>query len=189
MDTKSTIQPPPGKARYALVYGDEIRDQRNWSPNTVIYDWGQIVGNLLRGSPDGKNYHIGGLYLEFENNGGAAVTPPTIDRAEGLSYYEGLGGNKDYLRLVGPYTKLYQSGDVWVFSVSINSSGIAGENGNSFSAASSSRVYGAALVAFPDVSDSSQDIVLSRHYPSNTDEQLVKPANAQINVEWELTLN
>jgi hypothetical protein len=67
-------------------------------------------------------------------------------------------------------------------------SGVTGVNGKPFSAAQQSRVYGAALVAFPDFGDATQDLVFSRFYYSTASKQLVKLAGSEIGIEWRVNL-
>ncbi len=59
-------------------------------------------------------------------------------------------------------------------------------NGKSFSSAQQSRVYGMALVASPEPSDPSQDLVYSRLYYSDTTKQFIKAATTQIGLEYQL---
>ncbi|MCI0417609.1 MAG: hypothetical protein L0312_00050, partial [Acidobacteria bacterium] len=61
----------------------------NWIPNTILFEWGTLFGNLLLRK--GVTYGIGGLYLEFENvaSPGDPVTIPGFDRGpqSGVEYY------------------------------------------------------------------------------------------------------
>lgn len=164
--------------------------------NLVLYDWAFIVGQLMRGSPDGKNYAINGMYLEFENNSALSITNiPTVTRADGLAYYEGLASHakKDYLRvpiagatLTSTDADLYPNGNKVTFIA--QSSGTTGVTGNAFSNAADSVVYGGALVAMRDENDATQDVVLSRFYFENAGDQLVKQTGSQITLTWPLTL-
>lgn len=171
----------------------------DWRPeyehNLVMYDWATIVAECLRNEPDGKNYSIGGMYLEFENNGGAAVTPPSFGRGGGKAYYDSLltDPNRDYLR-VGLAGSTLESTDLALFpsgnklNFIAQSTGIAGVHGKTFSDTVSSRVYGGALVAMPVQSDDTQDLVFSRFYFSSAANQLIKQAGSQITLTWPLTL-
>lgn len=166
----------------------------NWQPNTVMYEWGRIVSELLMGNPDGRPYHIANAYIEFENNGGAAVSPPEILRDEGRSYYEDLAPspNRDYLRVPVTATALessdeeaYPNGNEPTFF--IQTSGSNGVNGKEFSDSVQSRVYGGALVASPVIGDPSQDLVFSRCYFAE-ENQLIKLPGSQLGITWPLTL-
>jgi len=57
-----------------------------------------------------------------------------------------------------------------------------------FSDAVNSRVYGCALVAYPDFDDKSQDLVLSRFYFSSTS-QIDKSPGSNIGISWPITLS
>ena len=159
--------------------------------NTVLYDWGFIVSKLLAGDFDDK-YHIRYAYIEFENNNGLAVTPPTVDRSQGKSYYDGLAGsNRDYLRvpIIGSTidstdTNTFPNGNR--LTVSAQTSGTTGVHGLPFDDVNMSRVYGLAAVCAPDPNNPSLDIVFSRAYLS-TNEQLIKKANSQIVVSWKVS--
>ena len=57
-----------------------------------------------------------------------------------------------------------------------------------FSDTVNSRVYGCALVAYPDFDDKSQDLVLSRFYFDSTS-QIDKAAGSNIGISWPITLS
>ena len=166
-----------------------------YSHNAVMYDWATIVAESLRNEPDGKNYSVGGMYLEFENNGGAAVTPPSFDRSGGKDYFDSLltDPNRDYLR-IGLAGSTLTSTDLTLFprgnklSFIAQSAGVTGVHGKTFSDSVSSRVYGGALVAMPVQADDTQDLVFSRFYFSSSGDQLIKQAGSQITLTWPLTL-
>lgn len=190
----TTLDPLTRRESFVSLPG-QWRSHSDWQQNLTLYDWATINGQLLRGSLDGKSYHIGGIYVEFENNGGAPVTAPTFDRSGSKAYYDALAvdANRDYLRialtastLTSSDTDLFPSGNIATFFV--QTTGVVGVHGKTFSDAVSSRIFGAALVAFPDSSDASQDIVHSRFY-FDTDKQLVKQSNSQVSVTWPLNLN
>ncbi len=175
-----------GRARLSSV-----RETRAWAHNDILYGWASVVGQLLTGAPDGKPYKIGAMYIEFENNGGVAVSAPSFTRADGLDYYSGLSVSsvRDYLRVPLIAATLSSSdetnfpgGNVTTFYA--QTAGTAGVHGKAFNDSVQSRVYGAALVATPEFSDASQDIVYSRlYFPSA--EQLIKLIGSQLAVSWE----
>lgn len=183
------ILPPRGRLRLGCqsVFGP-------WHHNDVLYEWAAIVSQLLAG-PNNLPYWPSTMYLEFENNGGAAVTPPTFTREDGRSYYAGLGSSahRDYLRVrVLPAridssdADLFPQGNRLTFLA--QSEGSVGMNGKPYSSAAQSRVFGAALVASPVWSDPTQDLVFSRAYVTGSS-QIVKPAGSvQIDGQWQLTL-
>lgn len=165
----------------------------NWGLNTVLYDWGGIVGPLL--TEGLSNYKIGGLYLEYKNvtTAGDTVAPPTFDRTADISYYQNLSGSLDYLRvpliattMSSSDATLYPNNNVATFFA--QSSGTTGAaHSLNFGDSYNSTVFGAALVAFVDANDATQDLLLSRFYFDTADQQ-IKLATSQIGLEWELTL-
>ena len=168
-----------------------------WQDNLVLYEWGDIVGKLLAGAPDGKPYAIGGLYIEFEsNNSGADINPtPTFDRTGGVqtapSYWENLGTNRDYLRVKLDSAAVTSGTNSVTVTFVAQSTGTVGAKTASpvtFSDSVNSRVYGCALVAYPDFSDKSQDLVLSRYYFAAAS-QIDKAAGSNIGITWPITLS
>lgn len=162
--------------------------------NLVLYEWSAIAQKLLRGTPDGKNYKIGAMYIEFDNSGGS-ITAPTPDRSSAHSYYENLNSqnaDRDYLRVPIIATEEYNS-DSDTFDLPnaarfyAQTAGTTGVHGNSFSDVSGSVVYGGALVSTPQYSDSSQDLIFSRFYFAQS-EQVPKTAASQIGLTWDIEL-
>ncbi len=161
----------------------------------IMYDAATVFAQLLRGAPDGLDYRISRMYVEFENNAGAAVTPPTLsDRAEGISYYAGLSvhATRDYLRATVSHTTLDSAGEDYpsgnILTVDAHVSAGTGVHGKPFAAAQQSRVYGGALVATPDPDDPSQDLIVSRFYYASSGLQLILPASTGLVIEQVLTL-
>ncbi len=178
---------PRGRVRFGYSMGGVLLPATGWHKNLVLYDWATIVGNLL--TLGSSAYKIGGMYLEFENvaSPGDPVSPPTVTRADGLSYYSGLEGSpdRDYLRV--PLLSALLDGDQMTFVA--QSQGTEGVNGVAFGAASNSKLFGAALVAMPDEDDPTQDIVFSRFYAEEAD-QIEKPDSAaQLTATWGLQLS
>lgn len=155
--------------------------------NDLTDCWGVILQRLMRGVADGRSYHVNGMYIEFDNSGGA-VTPPVIDPADQLEYFTGLTGSQDYLRVPVIATSEEKSDpglllpDTGIFLS--HTAGTVGENGLAFSNAAGSRVYGGALVAMTDETDPTKDIVFARWYFSEAGKQLEKLANGQIGIKW-----
>ncbi len=195
------IDRSPFWLKLCKLAGRDPAKLERWEPqgafesNQVMYDWATIVGELLRGAPDGKPYKIGGLYLEYENNGGAPVSPPTFERDGGIDYYTNLSGSatRDYLRvpltvvdLESSNTSNFPGGNALTFFG--RTDGVVGVHGKTFSNAVSSRVYGGALVAYPDFGDATQDLVFSRFYWADTANQIIKATGSQIGLEWSIQL-
>ncbi len=168
----------------------------DWIKNTVLFEWGAIIGNLLL--KQGLNFGIGGMYMEFTNvaSPGDTVSPPTLtrDADQGVSYYNQLitSPDTDYLRvpLIAGVMNIsdilnFPKGNLPTFFA--QTSGMVGVHGKPFGDAYNSTVFGGALVAFVNPTDATQDLVFSRYYLTG-DLQQVKLPTSQIGVEWALTL-
>ncbi len=164
-----------------------------WTPNNVLVSWAGALLPLLAGDEQSK-YRLAGMYIEYENDGGGAVTPPTFARDDdAAAYYEdlALSSTRDYLR-VPILAKAYSRSDETlpydnVLLLTARTSGVAGQNGLPFTAAAQSRVYGGALIAMPDESDATLDRIFARFYWSSADSQLVKLVGSEIGYDWQLT--
>lgn len=170
-----------------------------WPPgefvaNAAVYDAAVIVAKLLRGAPDGKDYKIGGMYLEFDNSGAAVNPVPVVSREGSLAYYLQLHANsptRDYLRVpliatAGENTDSELFSDENLATFYAQTQGVIGVHGLTYSDSVNSRIYGGALVAFRDPDDDSQDLVFSRFYfPSS--QQLLKPLGGQVAITWPIT--
>jgi hypothetical protein len=165
-----------------------------WFKNLTLFEWAGVVGKLL--TQGDINFKIGGMYLEFENvaDPDDPVSIPTFDRTGGLSYYQGLASapTRDYLRvpliaanLTSTDEVKFPDGNLMTFFA--QSQGVVGVHGKAFSDSVNSKVFGGALVAFPDVADADQDIVHSRFYFPEAGQQ-VKLPTSQIGLEWDLEL-
>jgi len=200
MRTRLDRDMPRAGGRVQLSYApDGTRDPSLWIPQTpivhnqVLYEWATIGQNLLRGSPDGKNYSINGLYMEFDNSGSTVNPIPTVNRDQAMSYYQALANPRDYLRIpvisTGEETSnaaQFPENNVAIFY--FQSEGTVGvKNGLTFSDVANSRVYGGALVAIRNQGDKNQDLILSRFYVSGS-QQVVKVVGKQIAITWKLRL-
>jgi len=161
--------------------------------NDQLYEAATAIQKLVRGSPDGRNWYIGGMYIEFDNSGSAVDPIPVFDLDEGLSYYNNLSSatDRDYLRVPLFATSedtsssiYYPNNNIAIFSA--QTSGSVGVHGKSFSDTVNSNVYGGALVIFEDEDDPSQDVVFSRFYLSSS-KQIPKIANSSITLIWKET--
>lgn len=194
-----SVQCPTGEYRLHLV--DERTGKwtplSDWSPNTVLYEWGQIAANRLFSAD--SPLLINALYLEFENGTAAgSVSVPSFDRGDGLPYFEALSTSsvRDYLRVpllltptvdVAPGSEAYfgagQGNRVTVFG---QSAGTTGVNGKTFSDSAGSVLCGLAVVAAPVLADSTQDVVFARTYYA-TDRQVAKQPSSQLGVTYRVT--
>ncbi len=168
-------------------------------PNQIQYDWGFIVAQLVG---FGKlEFRPSTIFLEYENlaNPATSVTPPSVDRDEGIGYYDdlSLSSTKDYIRVplkstpalgvaTGYETYFTAPGTGNKLSYMGITTGSVGVHGRPFANANNSKIYGAALVATPDENDHSKDLILARTYYS-TGDQIVKDAVRQFVPTWELS--
>ena len=154
--------------------------------NALLNEASDILGKVMSGDP---RYVPAAFYIEFKN--GTAPARPTIDPAEGRSYYAGLEtlhGSTfvDYLRVPRLFLPAISSSDPTKYPCNqllytIASQGAVGVCGLPFSAAANSVVYVAALVAAPVWEDRTQDLVFARFYPATA---LPKSAATEVNIRW-----
>tara|TARA_Y100001973_G_C5208638_1_gene343597 strand:- start:7 stop:603 length:597 start_codon:yes stop_codon:yes gene_type:complete len=188
---------PHGRVQLYQVDSNNVWTPQANTTNTVLYDWGFIAAKAI-GEGD-SSYRVNAMYIEFENVASPSdtVSVPTIDRSEGLTYYNGLSGNQDFLRveLIGlpsitiedgfeSYFTEGETGNLLTFFA--QSSGTTGVLGNAtFGSANNSKIFGAALVAAPVWADRTQDVVFSRSYFATSD-QTLKQASSQVGITWEV---
>lgn len=170
-------------------------------PNQIQYSWGHIAARQLgfrrqAGRPD---YHISAMYLEFENLASPSntVTVPSFTRDLGLDYFNELldSATRDFLRApmrleptlgisagFEPYFTDGVDGNQLTFFV--QSAGVTGVHGKTFSHSVNSKIYAATLVATP-TGDRTQDVVFARITFSGAS-QVTKEASSQIGVSWDI---
>ena len=201
MDFISATQSVIGRVQAYLVPDQQCLTPRNWQSlglpcaNAALYDWACILIGNLRNAPDGKTYHIGGMYLEFDNSADT-ISTPAITRGESLDYYNNLNTNypvRDYLRVALIATE-GENTDASLFTTYnrgrfyAHTAGVLGVNGLTFADTANSVVYGGALVAYREFADASQDLIFSRFYfPAES--HVAKAPSSQIGVAWEITGN
>jgi hypothetical protein len=143
------------------------------------------------------------MYIEYENvaSPGDAVTIPAFGRDADLDYYNDLSGSstKDFIRAsfrgqpelgiasgAEAYFEEGVSGNkLTVFS---QTAGTEGVHGKTFSDSVNSKVYGAALAAFPVFDDRTRDVLFARTY-FDTADQTLKEASTQVGVSWEISFD
>lgn len=192
-----------GKVRASRVLvapdGRELWTPTNdWTSNTHMYDLATAMAALVRNLQDGKLYYVNAMYFEFDNSGAAVDPVPTITLSDGYSYYTGLTGTKDFLRVPITATSSGTVTDVAKYprgtNVATFSARTAGTTGQrtsaplTFSDVSNSRVFGGALVAMRSQVDITQDLVVARFYFDPAD-QIEKSAGQQIGFDWPLTFD
>lgn len=169
-------------------------------PNQIQYTWGFLAAKQLgyRPQADRLNYHISAMYIEFENQDDpeTPVAAGSFGRDLGKNYYNALSGDRDFLRvpmlieptsgIVSGYESLLpQEQQINKLTFFVQTAGMIGENGLTFSSAQGSKVYAAALIAAPVFSDKSKDVIFARTV-FDTANQVTKETSAQIGITWEI---
>ena len=193
---------PAARGTVSLYLTDEASGRRVLvarKPNLLMYSWAHVVCRCVGlGQPE---YKIGAMYVEYKNvaSPSDSVAVPSFGRNEGLSYYNGLPVDQDFIRArlvsapqlsIAPGFEAYftagVSGNRLTFSA--KTSGSAGVLGRAFNDASNSKVFGVALVATPSSTDRSQDVVFARTYfdDSPSYPQQLKLAGSQIGIDWDV---
>jgi hypothetical protein len=179
-----------------------LRTPLHRQPNQIQYSWGYIAAQQLgyRPAAGRPSYHISAMYIEFENVGNPA-TPLSVSsfgRDLGRDYYNALvaSATQDFLRVplrlepslsiaagAEDYFTVGQDGNQLTFFA--QTSGLTGVHGKSFSHSVNSKIYAAALVATPNFSDATQDVIFARTTFA-AENQVTKEASAQIGITWDI---
>lgn len=160
--------------------------------NLILYGGADILALLAGGQ---SSYSLRTMYIEFENLADPSdpITPPTFGRADGVAYYNGLisSPNRDFIRVPLSVSAAFSSsGADYANNIATffgQSSGTVGFHGKAFGESSNSAIFGAAMVASPDPTDQSKDIVFSRAYAGI--DKILKQAGFEIGVTWGIRLN
>ena len=193
------------RGRVSLWRIDEASGARTLlhsQPNQIQYSWGHIAARQLgfrrqAGRPD---YYISAMYLEFENLASPSntVTVPAFERDLGAAYFDGLlaSATQDFLRVpmrleptlgiaAGSEDYFTAGVDGNQLTFFVQTSGVAGVHGKTFSHTVNSKIYAATLVAAPVFSDRTQDVVFARTTFSGAN-QVTKEASSQIGITWDI---
>jgi hypothetical protein len=168
--------------------------------NQIQYSWGYIAAKQIgfRRQSDRPDYNISAIYIEYENQAGdpgeAVSEETTFPRDMGITYYNSLAGDRDYLRVqiavepslgVSPGYEanlpIDQQGNQLTFFA--QTSGTVGVHGKPFN--STSKVFAAALVAAPIWSDHTRDVVFARTVFAESN-QVTKEPSSQIGITWDI---
>jgi hypothetical protein len=174
-------------------------------PNQIQYSWGYIAARQIgyRPGPDRPNYHISAVYIEFENQIDPAqeIAVSPFSRDIGISYYNSLSTSvqRDFLRIPliieptggvstgfeGNLPTEQQLNKLTFFAQTVGTQGVHGKPFSHNGAGGSSKVYAAALVAAPNFSDRTKDVIFARtvFQPAN---QVTKEASSQIGLTWSI---
>jgi len=184
------------------VTADGVLTPLHSQPNQIQYSWGHIAARQLGFRPQAgrPSYHISAMYIEFENVGAPEdpLTVASFGRDLNLDYYNDLvsSATQDFLRVplrleptlgvstdYEDYFTVGQSGNQLTFFA--QTSGLLGVHGKSFSHSVNSKISAAALVATPNFSDATQDVIFARTTFASGD-QVTKEASAQIGITWDI---
>lgn len=166
--------------------------------NQIQYEWGAIAAQCI--GLGNSSYRVNAMYVEYENvsNPDDVITIPTFDRSEGRDYYQNLvfTSNRDFLRVpllfqptIGitpgfePDFTLPNGNQLTFYT---QTQGTAGFNGKPFNSGVNSKICGVALVATPNFSDPTMDLVFSRSY-FDVEDQTPKLASSQVGVTWSIS--
>lgn len=168
--------------------------------NQIQYSWGYVAAKQIgyRRQADRLDYSLSALYIEYENQPGSPEDPVSeateFSRDLGISYYNGLSGSRDYLRVqislepalsVSPGYEanlpISQQGNQLTFFA--QTSGTVGVHGTPFN--STSKVFAAALVAAPVWADHTRDVVFARTVFAENN-QVTKEPSSQIGITWDI---
>jgi hypothetical protein len=146
--------------------------------NDELFGAADILSRLLSGD---SRYAITHMYLEFANG---VFTAPSFTRADGRSYYAGLGGSSDFLRIalsasprLSASSASYVTNQLTFFAQANDGTGV-----NALSFSGISRLVGVALVTSP-TGIYADDVVYSRLY-FTTPNQVPKVSGQQLGVEY-----
>lgn len=157
---------------------------------------GLALAKQMRGD---NTYRINCVYIEYQNlaaPGDTAVLPASSS-FDGLEYFNNLAADYDFirapilgepaLRIASGYTPYYGEGEGNTLDFIAASAEILGELGRPFTNADNSKVYGLALVAAPDWTDRSRDIIIQRAYFSALGDQVLRPETGTFLVTYPIT--
>lgn len=171
-------------------------------PNQIQFSWGHIAARQLgyrrqAGRPD---LFISGMYMEYENLPAPedTVTVSEFGRDLNISYYDDLAASatQDFLRLsllLEPalgistgFEDYFTNGvDGNKLTFFAQSAGTQGVHGKTFSHTVNSKIYSAALVATPEFSDRTKDVIFARTTFAES-YQVTKEINSQIGITWDI---
>lgn len=172
--------------------------------NQIQYGWGFIAAKQLgyRRQPDRLDYHISAMYIEYENlDPELPISTPSFSRNVDITYYNSLVNSqtRNFIRVplsIEPALSVStgydanlpvdQAGNQLTFFAQTSEARVvyAGEE-RQFSSSTNSRVYAAALVAAPVLSDRAKDVVFARTVFS-AGNQVTKEASSQIGITWDV---
>lgn len=165
--------------------------------NTIMVHWGFLIYKTLFAND--PTHRIIGAYIEYKNvaNPSDTVSVPSYNKFSPISYYQSLPADCDCLRVpingtptvdIAPgYEPYFSSGQGNRVTVTFQTTNANGHfKGLPFSHMNNSKIYGYAILAMPNQSNSNQDILFARAY-FNPADQVLKPAASHIGIRWRCT--
>lgn len=170
-------------------------------PNQIQFSWGAVAAHQLGFAPrPGRpSHHISAMYVEYENlsNPDLPVSVAGFGRDLGIDYYNELidSSTQDFLRVPlrleptisasSGYAEYFPEGQGNQLTFFAQTAGNAGVHNKTFSHTVNSKVYAVSLVATPNFSDRTQDIIFARTY-FDIGDQTTKEASSQIGITWDI---
>lgn len=149
--------------------------------NLVVYTGGDIIAALLAGQPE---YRISHMYFAYENTAGAPAITITPVRNDTAATYAALIAPQDYLRapIIEPpqitAADVNHNGNRVTFNSIANAA--TGENGTSYGAAFSSKVWNVGLVAAPTGATAGDVLYASFTLPT----EIPAAGSGQVSATW-----
>lgn len=200
---KDTISGVRGQVTLWRVEDSGLMVPVHTQHNQIQYSWGFIAAQQIgyrrqAGRPD---YSVSAMYVEFEN-----VADPEdpiaadgeFERDLGVAYYNDMlaSATRDFLRVplrlepslsisadYADYFVAGESGNQLTFFA--QTAGTQGVHGKTFSHTVNSKTFAAALVATPEFSDRTKDVVFARTV-FDINDQVTKEASSQIGITWDV---
>jgi len=171
--------------------------------NQIQFSWGLLAAKQLGYRPGAgrPSFHISGMYVEYENVGlpeDPVAVDPEFGRDVGIAYYDDLmaSSTQDFLRvplrlepslsIASGYEEYFTAGETGnQLTFFAQTSGGEGVHGKTFSHTVNSKIFAAALVATPEFSDRTRDVVFARTV-FDINDQVTKEASSQIGITWDV---
>lgn len=200
---KDTVFSVRGRVTLWRVEDSGLMVPIHTQPNQIQFSWGFLAAKQLGYRPGAgrPSFHISGMYVEYENVG-LPSSPVSVasefSRDVGIGYYDDLmaSATQDFLRVplrlepslgistgYEDYFTAGETGNQLTFFA--QTSGNTGTHGKTFSHTVNSKIFAAALVATPEFSDRTKDVVFARTV-FDINDQVTKEASSQIGITWDV---
>lgn len=171
--------------------------------NQIQYSWGFIAAQQIgyRRQAARPDYSVSAMYVEFENVAdpeNAIAVATEFERDLGVQYYNDMlaSATRDFLRvplrmepnlsISAAYAEYFTAGETGnQLTFFAQTAGAQGVHGKTFSHSVNSKTFAAALVATPDFSDRTKDVIFARTV-FDINDQVTKEASSQIGITWDV---